>query len=239
MTLALKPERFHLLDFTPQPITVCGKTLTADRSGAAYWPAQKALIVADLNLEKGWARADRGRDAAGDTRQTLLRLAEANDRYGPATVVALGDSLYDADAAARVRPENPEILRIMQEDRRWIWITGDAGPVIPARFGGEMLRELVLEGITLRHEPWPARTTHEIAGRMHPAARTVYGTSLRRPCFVSNGLRLVLPAFGAFSGGRNILDDKFGALFGNKGLAVMMLGDDGLYPIAARLLRGD
>ena len=75
---------------------------------------------------------------------------------------------------------------------------------------------------------------------MHPAAKlSLYGSSLRRPCFVGNGLRLVLPAFGAFAGGLNVLDDAFAPLFGNDGLSIWMLGQEGLYPIAARQLRCD
>ena len=82
--------------------------------------------------------------------------------------------------------------------------------------------------------------THEIAGHMHPAARlVVHGTALRRPCFISNGLRLVMPAFGAFTGGLNILDAAFEPLFGLDGMSVWMLGQEGLYPVATRLLRDD
>jgi metallophosphoesterase superfamily enzyme len=98
----------------------------------------------------------------------------------------------------------------------------------------------VLEGITFRHEPRPGQITHEIAGHLHPAARiSIYGTALRRPCFVSNGLRLVMPAFGAFTGGLNVLDDAFEPLFSDDGLAVWVVGSEGLYPVATRLLRRD
>ena len=75
---------------------------------------------------------------------------------------------------------------------------------------------------------------------MHPAARlSMHGYSIRRPCFVGNGRRLVMPAFGAFAGGLNVLDDAFQPLFGDDGIAVWMLGQEGLYPVATRLLSGD
>ncbi len=100
--------------------------------------------------------------------------------------------------------------------------------------------ELVLGGVVLRHEPRLGHITHEIAGHMHPAARiSIYGTALRRPCFVGNGLRLILPAFGAYTGGLNVLDDAFLPYFGDDGLSIWMLGEEGLYPIATRLLRRD
>lgn len=239
--LGLKPESFALDDFATQPISICGKTFLADQSGALFWPAEKTLIVADLHFEKGSAYASRGLMLPPyDTRQTLLRLAQVIDRLEAETVVALGDSFHDADADERISDDDLQILNIIQEDRRWIWVTGNHDPVIPEAFGGERVDELVLGGITLRHEPRLGRITHEIAGHMHPAARiSIYGTSLRRPCFVGNGLRLILPAFGAYTGGLNVLDDAFLPYFDDDGLSVWMLGDEGLYPIAARLLRRD
>ena len=239
--LELKPERFALQDFNSQPISICGKAFVADQSGALYWAAEKALIIADLHLEKGSSHAARGIMLPPyDTRATLMRLVEFIDRYDVDTVIALGDSLHDPNAGERIAGDDLDILRIMQEDRRWIWVTGNHDPVLGEKFGGEVVDELVLEGLALRHIPRAGRVTHEIAGHMHPAAKlSLYGSGLRRPCFVGNGLRLVLPAFGAFAGGLNVLDDAFAPLFGDDGLQVWMLGQEGLYPVASRQLRGD
>ncbi|MEL7047447.1 MAG: phosphoesterase, partial [Pseudomonadota bacterium] len=89
-------------------------------------------------------------------------------------------------------------------------------------------------------EPTLGIATHEIAGHLHPAAKlNRNGFSVRRPCFIGNGLRLVMPAFGAYTGGLNVLDDAFTPLFGTDGLKVWMMGQEGLYPVATRLLRGD
>lgn len=92
-----------------------------------------------------------------------------------------------------------EFLRMLQENRDWIWITGNHDPKIDRALAGFVIPEVTVAGITLRHEPRSGATTHEIAGHFHPAARLVLnGTSLRRPCFVGNGRRLVMPAFGAW-----------------------------------------
>jgi len=237
----LKPERFGLDDFSRQPIEVSGLTFVADRSGALYWPAQRALIVADLHLEKGSSGAARGRLLPPyDTRATLIKLAEAVDRYQAEAVIALGDSFHDADAASRIAPQDLDILRIVQDEREWIWVTGNHDPKIDSILGGASVSEVTLSGLTLRHIPASGRITHEIAGHLHPAARlSMHGHSLRRPCFIGNGLRLLLPAFGAYTGGLNVLDEAFLPLFGNDGFAVWMLGDEGLYPVATRQLRGD
>jgi DNA ligase-associated metallophosphoesterase len=237
--LELKPERFDLRDFETQVITICGKTFLGDLSGALYWPAEKALIVADLHLEKGSHYAQRGQMLPPyDTRETLQKLAAAIDRTQAETVISLGDGLHDPGAAQRMAREDLDVLRMMQDDREWIWVTGNHDPEIDAVLGGTVLPEITVEGLTLRHEPQQGRVTHEIAGHLHPAAKlSLHGHTLRRPCFIGNGLRLLLPAFGAYTGGLNVLDDAFLPLFGMDGFAVWLLGSEGLYPVATRHLR--
>ncbi|MFA5950269.1 MAG: ligase-associated DNA damage response endonuclease PdeM [Hyphomicrobium sp.] len=239
--LALKPERLDVGEFSQQPVSLCGRAVVADVSGALYWPAENALIVADLHLEKGSAFAARGVMLPPyDTRATLERLAAIIDQYDAATVICLGDSFHDSAAAERIGDEEREMLAILQEDREWIWLTGNHDPVVPGSLGGQTLASIQVSGLTLRHEPSQSPVTHEIAGHLHPAARvSFHGHVIRRPCFVGNGMRLVLPAFGTYAGGLNVLDEAFEPLFGNEGLMVWMLGQEGLYPIATRLLKED
>ncbi len=239
--LELKPERLTAEDFADQPISLCGKAFRADMSGALYWPSENAIVVADLHLEKGSAFAAKGQMLPPyDTRETLHRLAKVIDRFQAETVIALGDSFHDCDAGTRMSDDDLETLRIMQDTCEWIWITGNHDPEIPKEVRGHVVPELTASGITFRHEPTNGPVTHEIAGHLHPAAKvSLNGFSLRRPCFVSNGLRLIIPAFGAFTGGLNIFDEAFEPLFGNEGLAVWMLGQEGLYPVASRILRED
>lgn len=239
--LHLKPERLNVGDFDEQPLSICGKSFTAHVSGALYWPAEDALIVSDLHLEKASSYARRGQMLPPyDTRETLARLAAVIDRYRAATVIALGDSFHDADGPGRMDPEDRETLRIIQDGVEWIWITGNHDANLPSALGGHIRPNLRVGGLLLQHEPGAGRATHEICGHLHPAARlNLHGYSIRRPCFISNGLRLILPAFGAFTGGLNVLDDAFLPLFGNDGFSVWMLGQEGLYPVATRLLAPD
>ena len=239
--LELKPERLTAADFSRQPLSLCGKAFIADQSGALYWPAERALIVADLHLEKGSSYAVRGQMLPPyDTRATLMKLAATIDAYEPEVVISLGDSLHDPAGADRISPEDRQILALCQEECQWLWITGNHDPELPASLGGEVVPELTISGITLRHQPRAGSFTHEIAGHLHPAAKvSFHGYRLRRPCFVGNGRRLVMPAFGTFTGGLNVLDDAFADVFGDEGLAVWMLGEEGLYPIATRQLRGE
>jgi len=233
------PERIG--DRATEPVTVCGQQFLADASGALYWPAERTLLVADLHLEKGSAYAERGAMLPPyDTRETLGRLAAAIDRYAPARVVALGDSFHNNGGPSRIGVTDLEALDTLQAGREWIWIAGNHDPNIGRSVGGRVLPEVRLAGLTLRHEPTAGAATHEIAGHLHPAAKlTAHGTSIRRPCFVGNGRRLVMPAFGAFTGGLNVLDAAVLALFGTGGIAVWMLGRDGPYAVAPHLLSAD
>lgn len=239
--LQLKPDRLGIDDFVDQPVVVCGKAFRADMSGALYWPAERALIVADLHLEKGSAFAGRGQMLPPyDTRDTLDRLARVIDRYRAETVIALGDSFHDAEGPSRMHADDLQRLRLMQDHCEWIWITGNHDPAATGHLGGHVRDEITVEGLRLCHGPGPARTTHEIAGHLHPAAKVVLnGLTLRRPCFVGNSLRLILPAFGSYTGGLNVMDEAFGSMFASERMAVWLLGQEGLYPVATRLLRPD
>ncbi len=235
--LELKPEGLNLADAVSQPVSVCGRQLIADNSGALYWPSQSTLLVADLHVQN--APAEHGAPMPSATRRTLTRLAEVMDRYEPARVIALGDGAH-TDAPARMSAEDLEVLRILQEDREWVWVTRHHDAESAPQIGGRACREIEISGIALRPEPAASWTTHEIGAHMRPAARlSMYGYSIRRACFVGNGRRLVMPAFGAPTGGLNVLDPAFHALFGSGGMAVWMLGEEGLYPVAPRLLAGD
>src|SRR5262245_19464540 len=234
--IELKPEGFGLADAASHPLAVCGRQLVADNSGALYWPSQGALLVGDLQLEGGPC-SDRAH-APSHARRTLLKLAEMIDRYEPATVVVVGDR---ADSgAAGMSADELEILLILQEDRAWIWLGGQPDSYLARQLGARTVPQLTLSGLALRSRPSPGWATHEIGAHLKPAARlSMYGYNLRRACFVGNGKRLVMPAFGASSGGLNVLDDAFRPLFAGGGMAVWMLGSEGLYPVATSFLAVD
>lgn len=211
----------------------------ADRSGALYLPGERTLVVADLHLEKGSAFAARGVLLPPyDTRETLGRLAIAIRRYAPRRVVALGDSLHDRDGAERLDMADLDELKRLQTRRDWIWLTGNHDPEIGASVGGAVAASLALGRLMLRHEPASGEVDGEVAGHLHPAARVTVGSvGLRLRCFVGNGRRLVMPAFGAFTGGLNVLDAAFGPLF--EAPRVQVLGRDGIYPVAWGMLGPD
>ena len=194
---------------------VNGARLAADPSGAAWWPERGALIVADLHFEKASAYARRGVFLPPyDTAAILAALEALLARHDAGIVICLGDSFHDPDGPARLGAEERERLAALQRGRDWIWIEGNHDGDAPAALGGRAVGELTLGPLTFRHEPRAGAVAGEVAGHLHPkAAVVVKGKRAVRRCFAADGLRLVLPAFGALAGGLDVLDRAFAPLF--------------------------
>ena len=220
-------------------IEVAGEELWGDPSGALYWPAQSMLLVADLHFEKGSAFAAKGQMLPPyDTRATMRALDAAIRRHKPQVVVALGDSFHDGAAGERISPEDLARIQALTAATNWVWLTGNHDEVLPEGIGGKIAVELHIGALVLRHEPQAAPARGELAGHLHPAAvvRT-RSRHLRRRCFVGDGERLVLPSFGAFTGGLDIADEAFGGLFVGAPTA-WVLGKDQVYEIPSARLSG-
>jgi DNA ligase-associated metallophosphoesterase len=237
---ALAPiRRASLANLPPagggEEIALAGITLVADCAGALYWPDEKALVVADLHLEKGSAFAARGILLPPyDTASTLARLAGLIERYAPRIVVALGDSFHDGDGPARMTDISRAALKMLQHGCDWVWIAGNHDPDPAKGIGGRFAETLALGPLTFRHQPLPQPCHGEIAGHLHPLARVAgRGRAVRRPCFASDGRRLVMPAFGAYTGGLNVRDRAIVSLFGALSFTAHMLGERRIYAVAA------
>jgi uncharacterized protein len=218
---------------------VSGLALLADPAGAIYWPDEKLLVVADLHLEKGSAFAARGVLLPPyDTAATLARLARLIERYAPRLVIALGDSFHDGGGPARMDDIGRVALKALQRGRDWVWIAGNHDPEPAANIGGRFAEVLALGALTFRHQPMPQPGDGEVAGHLHPTARIARrGRAVSRRCFVSDGKRLVMPAFGAYAGGLNVRDRAIASLFGASSFTAHMLGTGRLYAVpAARCL---
>ncbi|MFP4518054.1 MAG: ligase-associated DNA damage response endonuclease PdeM [Oceanicaulis sp.] len=222
-------------------MTVNGARLAADVSGAALELSTRTLLVADLHFEKGSAFAAKGRFLPPyDTRATIRALADALARLKPSRVVALGDSFHDLGADGRIHEADAAALAaLVASVDDWLWIEGNHDPEPPARFGGRTAHEARLGALSLRHEPQPGARPGEVAGHFHPCARvSVRGRAMRRRCFATDGSRLVLPAFGAFTGGLNVCDAAWADIFDARPTA-WMIGKQSVYPICGTRLRGD
>ena len=223
-------------------LQVCGVEFVPDISGAVFLPAHQTLVIADLHFEKGSAFAARGVHLPPyDTRSTLFQLRRLVEHYRPDTVVALGDSFHDGGAGARIAPEDARGITDLTGLARWIWITGNHDPEPPEDLGGEIADSFDLGPLVLRHIPAPSPAVGEVAGHLHPVAAVVTrGRRLRRRCFATDGVRLVMPAFGAFTGGLNVRAAAFDGIFEGPKFVAWMIGRDRVYPVSGRkLLPGD
>ncbi|WP_312797910.1 ligase-associated DNA damage response endonuclease PdeM [Tianweitania sp.] len=215
-------------------IRIEGQEALCDRSGALWFADHSLLVVSDLHLEKGSAFARRGSFLPPyDTATTLLRLAVAIEHYQPKVVVSLGDSFHDGWGSERMPDPFRAQLADLQKGRDWYWITGNHDPDAPKGVCGESVTEIALAGLIFRHEPTLVSIAGEIAGHLHPGARIVQrGRSVRRRCFAGDGRRLVMPAFGAFTGTLNVLDRAYRNLFDWSSFRAHMMGDARIYTIA-------
>ncbi|MDA1097911.1 MAG: ligase-associated DNA damage response endonuclease PdeM [Proteobacteria bacterium] len=215
---------------------VNGTTLVPHQSGALFWPEQSLLMVADLHLEKGSSRAARGHFLPPyDTAATLRRLAAVVMALDPATVACLGDSFHDPHAEARLSAGDRLSIQRLTQSREWLWIGGNHDPQPPTRLGGNGVVELKLGPLTLRHRA-AGGEAGEIAGHLHPKASVrLRGRRLTRRCFISDNLRAVLPAFGAYAGGLDVGDPAFGPLFPGA-FKVYLLGQEGVHVFPSRRL---
>jgi hypothetical protein len=215
-------------------VAIANISLTADPEGALYWPEQSLLVVADLHLEKGSSFAARGVLLPPyDTAATLARLARLVTHYVPRCVIALGDSFHDSGGPARLADADRAALSTMQRGREWIWITGNHDPEPATGIGGSFIETMTAGALTFRHLPTGA--SGEISGHLHPVARVAHrGRAVSRRCFAADATRMILPAFGAFTGGLNIRDATFADVFGTLVFKAHLLGDGRLYAFAAK-----
>ena len=216
-------------------VRVCGTTLHADCLGALYWPEQGLLAVADLHLEKGSSFARRGQLLPPyDTTETLARVARLIAHYAPRVVIALGDNFHDGGGPARLSASDRTALIALQRGRDWIWIAGNHDPDPAEGIGGAFTETLSTGALTFRHKPSPDAPEGEVAGHLHPVARVAQrGRAVSRRCFATDGKSLVMPAFGAYTGGLNIRDRAFAVVFAARKFTAHMMGDNRLYAFNA------
>ncbi|MFZ1468073.1 MAG: ligase-associated DNA damage response endonuclease PdeM [Paracoccaceae bacterium] len=199
-------------------ITLAQETLHALPSGALYWPAQRLLAVSDLHLGKSDRLARRGGALLPpyETVATLERLDVDIARQNPATVLCLGDSFDDLAAADSLSESGALWLNRLMAGRDWIWITGNHDPA-PTGISGTHRAEVKIGQLTFRHIADPSEN-HEISGHYHPKASLSGRT---RPCFLADTARIILPAYGTYTGGLWCQDATLAGLMQPAALAIL------------------
>ncbi len=197
-------------------IELAGARLQLLPERAIWWPAQRALLVADVHLGKGAEFRRQGMAVpAGSSRKDFERLAALVERYQADQLWILGDlfhsrpgaDLVDAFIAWRGRLPVSRLLLVEGNHDQYV--------IAAADWQMDLIDVMQVEGIHLKHEPQQDSGQAEIAGHIHPSCRIGSGRadSLRAPVFWLRGQRLVLPAFGSFTGGYNIKPQQGERLF--------------------------
>lgn len=208
-----------------------GHELTALPQGALFWPARRALLVADLHLEKASWFAKGGQMLPPyDSIATLADLTAIVRAIGAAEIWCLGDSFHDRAGCDRLPAQAREMLIALTAATRWTWITGNHDPVVADHCGGEIAEEAEVDGLLLRHEADPDEARPELSGHFHPKLRIhLRGRLVSRRCFVATERKLILPAFGALTGGLDAHHPEIVRAVGS--------GAEALVPVQDRLLR--
>lgn len=209
----------------------CGRELAALPQGALYWPARRALLVADLHLEKASWFARLGQMLPPyDSLATLADLSAIVTASGAEEIWCLGDSFHDSQGCDRLPARGRELLTGLTAKTRWTWIIGNHDPGFADHCGGEIVVEAEVDGLVLRHEADPAETRPELSGHFHPKLRiSQRGRLVSRRCFVASAHKIILPAFGALTGGLDADHPEIGRAVAEPAVA--------LVPVADRLLR--
>lgn len=213
------------------PFSFCGHELTALPQGALFWPARRALLVADLHLEKASWFARLGQMLPPyDSLSTLSDLSALVAVTGAREIWCLGDSFHDRDGCDRLPRRARDLLIELTTKTSWTWITGNHDPAFADHCGGAIVEEAEVDRLLLRHEADPTEVRPELSGHFHPKLRINHrGRQVSRRCFVATDRKLILPAFGALTGGLDAHHPEIGRAVGPHAQA--------LVPVADRLLR--
>jgi len=218
------------------PFSFAGHNFLADPQGALHWPAERALLVADLHLEKASWFARLGQFLPPyDSQATLAALTELVDRTGVERLYCLGDSFHDRFGCDRLPDEARSMLLALTGRLDWTWILGNHDPGFADHCGGQLMAEVEIAGILLRHEADPADPRAEISGHYHPKLRLqLKGRNVSRRCYVGSASKLILPAFGALTGGLDAGHPEIRRKVGPEASAFIPVADRMLrFPLAA------
>lgn len=203
--------------------TLSKTRLTARPSGALWWAEARLLCVSDLHLGKAERMARRGGALLPpyETQETLQRLQDEVTELTPDTVVCLGDSFDDDICAGNLTPEARRQITTLMAGRRWFWVEGNHDQANPG-LGGSALPELGRGPLVFRHIALPSGVSGEVSGHYHPKMQvsTRAGVITRR-CFLYDESRVILPAFGAYTGGLSTSQSALRGLFGEPAFAIL------------------
>ncbi|MGJ7914008.1 ligase-associated DNA damage response endonuclease PdeM [Massilia sp. LXY-6] len=174
---------------------------------AAFWPRERMLVIADIHFGKAAAFRSWGIPVPkGTTSENLDALDELILLTGAQHLLFLGDFLHARAAHAAGtqaamlawRRKNCELILTLvrgNHDKH----AGDPA----AQLGIDLVDEPYTVGpFSFCHHPDVDAPGYVLAGHVHPVyVLATRFDALRLPCFIAGPRRMILPSFGAFTGG--------------------------------------
>ncbi len=209
------------------PLSFAGRRLFVAGDAALWWPERRALLLADLHLEKGSFYAAHGQMLPPyDSRATIEAIEALVEQTRPERVYCLGDNYHDDGGEARLDPHAADALQRLTGSIDWIWIRGNHDREVSGRWGGRACAELEVDGLLLRHEARLGEIRPELSGHFHPKlCMTIRGRHIARRCFLRTEAKLILPAFGSLTGGLDVEHPEIARACGGPAEALVALAD--------------
>jgi DNA ligase-associated metallophosphoesterase len=208
------------------PAELGGEQLVLLPQKAAFWPRERMLIIADIHFGKAAAFRSFGIPVPrGTTSENLHALDELIELTNAKHILFLGDFLHARAAHAAStqaamlswRRKNCELVLTLVRGNH------DKHAGDPA---GQLGIDLVDEPWTVGpysfcHHPDIAAPGYVLAGHVHPVyVLATRSDALRLPCFIAGPQRMILPSFGAFTGGHALRPEPGERIWVSSGEAV-------------------
>jgi DNA ligase-associated metallophosphoesterase len=216
------------------PLIFANEQFLANADGALFWPRRRALLFADLHFEKASFFARFGQFLPPhDTMDTLLRIERLMEQTEAQELWCLGDNFHDIAGHNRLSTAARGKLDSLTNSIDWNWITGNHDPSSELSVGGQVRSEAHVDGFHLIHQTSATSGEVEISGHWHPKLSVkVRNHRISRRCFVRTQRQLIMPAFGAFTGGLDVHDTALRSVLQGQAEAVLPTADKVLtFPI--------
>ncbi len=217
----ISTSQVKYLEYKKVEIEFCGNIFWLYSDGSCFHEQSKTLIVADLHLEKAFSQSSAALLPGYDTKETLTLLEAALMRNEVQNCIFLGDSFHNAGSAQSLAKPYKEKLVQLSKLKHFKWVLGNHDPLLPDFLPGERCQSTYIDSIELRHQPKqnenemlviPKRG--QIIGHYHPKAKLrLRASNTSGKCFIFDQKRMILPAFGVYTGGLNITSIAISSLF--------------------------
>ena len=197
-------------------IIFANKEFILQKDGSVYWPDKKSLILGDLHLEKSSYFAKLGNFLPPyDSFETLNKLEKSLNKLNVNKIILLGDIFHDKEGIKRLNKKLLKYLDYICKKFDVIWLVGNHDGIDRPK-DAKFCKKYKIDNINFNHKS-SKNTMNELSGHYHPKATLkLFKTKISKPCFLIGKSKIILPAYGSFTGGIDSQDEIFKKIFENK-----------------------